>query len=748
MRTSSSARKSQLLCMAATVILSPVAIAQDPLTHLGFDEPALEALAGGAVIKTQFETPDQVPGVAGSAWRTDGFSSWAEVPVALDGSTGFTVATWIALESFPSDLEVPVDRLSPSSIVHQREGSSGFDLFIDTYGRWGLVLATTRGDVTVDVPDRFPLYQWVHVAATVDSEAVTLYLNGDEVASESLRRGSQVELADIDLVLARSHDEVEFLNFTLNRLNAAYDEFSVFDNALTGADIRALFEVHANSNANVDESLAVPESRFAGDHHRPAFHAMPPANWTNEPHGMVRKGDTWHLFYQRTPNGPFKTQMHWGHMASDDLVTWRHLPDALRPELQDEKFGFDQKGIWSGDVIIDGESAFAFYTSVNHFHRLTASNPGVSMAVSTDPELREWKKLGPIANTEHVNDFRDPYLWKDGNTWHMIIGAAIDTGGGLDYYVLEPSEQGGRWVHRDRFASVSYRLLDYGSIIWEMPVFEPLTDDIHVLVVNPIGGRVSKYGDPATRAVYWAGEWKDGRFHPFDNEPKMLDIIPGHLAPTVARGTDGQLRAIGIVDERRSPQSQEDAGWAHTFSFPRTWRLMPDNRTLGQAPAPELQALRGAPVTSLTNQRVGSELVTLFEGIHAFEIEIGIDSAEPGSVIALDILASPDREEYTRVLFDMGAGDVVLNKEHSTTSTEGEGPDVLAGDYDTAAFGEIRTIRAFVDGSVVDVFINDAAAFSFRSYPERDDSTRVQILAPSGAADLSHVTVWPMQAVP
>ncbi|MEL7187680.1 MAG: LamG-like jellyroll fold domain-containing protein, partial [Pseudomonadota bacterium] len=482
--------------------LSGIGYADDAELSVPFE--SLESLPGDMVITTQFEQPDHVPGVSGRAWRTDGFSSWASAPVNLGGTNSFSVATWVALESYPSDLEVVVSRLSPSSIINQRKGSKGFDIFIDTYGRWGLWLATSRGDIRIDAPDNFPLYAWAHVAAVVDTSArkATLYLNGQPIGTGKLSKNSEIEFAETELVLARSHKDVGFLNFTFNFLNAAYDEFSIYRHALNEDQVHAL-ATKFGEPPNGMASLVVPDTRFANDHLRPRYRGMPPANWTNEPHGLVRRGDTWHLFYQRTPNGPYKTQMHWGHMASDDLVSWRHLPDALWPELQDDKFGFDQKGIWSGDVIIDGDSAYAFYTSVNHFHRLTASNPGVSMAVSTDPDLATWKKLGPVVNTEHVNDFRDPYLWREGNSWHMIIGADIDTGGGLDYYVLEPGKKGATWTHRDRFSAVSYRLLDYGSIIWEMPVFEPLTDDVHILVVNPIGGRVSKYGDPATRGVYW-----------------------------------------------------------------------------------------------------------------------------------------------------------------------------------------------------------------------------------------------------
>ncbi len=742
---------------AAAAAFAIAAHAQDPLLQLDFEADELNSLPGGVTIHTQFQAPDSVPGVDGRAWRTDGFSSWLSAPVNLAASAGFTAAAWLALESYPSDLEVPVRQLSPSSIVHQRSGNDGFDLYIDTYGRWGLWVSTSRGRLTVDAPERFPVYEWAHVAATVDTGAadgagrVALYLNGEAVATVALRAGAELNFADTNLELARSHTEVEFLNFTINRLNGAYDDVAVYGRALDAAEVRALYAAPGNPPTDAMGSLIVPESRLAGDHHRPRLHAMPPANWTNEPHGMVRFGSDWHLFYQRTPNGPYKFQMHWGHMASSDLVTWRHLKDALWPELQDDEFGFDQKGIWSGDVIVEGGRAFAFYTSVNHSDRLVASNPGVAMAISEDPNLETWQKFGPIINSGQVNDFRDPYLWREGGAWHMIIGATLDSGGGLDYHVLDTET--GRWTPRERFVSVSYRSLDNGSAIWEMPVFEPLTDDVHVLVVNPIGGRVTKYGDPATRAVYWTGRWEDGLFHPDYTEPKLLDLIPGHLAPTVERAEDGALRAIGIVDERRSPQSQEDAGWAHTFSFPRTWRLMSDARTLGQAPAPELLALRGAPLVEAGGLRLGPDVdgplatnaAHLSPGTHALELELVIDAAGAGASLRVDVLGSRDFGELTRLEFDLAANEVVLDKSRSTLSTEGEGPDVLSGAYDAAAFGAMRTIRVFVDGSVVEVFINDAAAFSFRSYPQRADSTDIRISAPSGEVTLSDLTLWPLR---
>lgn len=121
-----------------------------PALSEGLDQPGAD---GPVSIETQFATPDRVAGVDGGAWRTDGFSSFARARLDLGDADALTASTWIALESYPSDLEVPVRRLTPSSIMNQREGRSGFDLFIDTSGRWWLWAGTSRGTVSVMAPE-------------------------------------------------------------------------------------------------------------------------------------------------------------------------------------------------------------------------------------------------------------------------------------------------------------------------------------------------------------------------------------------------------------------------------------------------------------------------------------------------------------------------------------------------------------------------------------------------------------------
>ncbi|WP_162235323.1 GH32 C-terminal domain-containing protein [Sphingomonas sp. Leaf10] len=661
-------------------------------------------------------------------------------PLPLSAERGFTFDAWMVLESYPSGDEKPVDEQIPASIAQQASKGRGFDLFIDPFGRWGMKVATDNGMVEVVAPSRFPLYGWTRVSASYDpaSGQASLYLDGREIARSPGRRPARFRPANTVFQIAHSFRAAPLLVFNINGLNAAYDEVRVFDDAVA-IDAGPARRGPLPSAA---ESLRVPTSRFASDLQRPSYHAMPQANWTNEPHGLVRRGDTWHMFYQRTPNGPFKTMMAWGHLKSDDLVHWTDLPIALYPELQTPTFGFDMKGIWSGDVVNGpGGLGLAFYTSVNYSPNLF--NPGISMAISEDPDLIRWKKVGPLLDRTGVADFRDPYVWFEGTTAHMIVGAALGGSGGLAYYRCDNLADRACWKRQPAFAP--FAKMDVGSDIWEMPVFEKIAADRYILVANPIGGAVGKYTTPATRGVYWVGTWNGKTFRPLDPKPRVLDVLPGHLSPTIERDKDGRITAVGIVDERRAPQAQLRAGWAHTFSLPRLWRLLPDGRTLGQSPVPALAALRD-PATAIATRVSGAGDVAVGDLGRAVEIDATFEGPSPAGRFGLTIARSADGREATRILYDPATREIVLDKRQSTLGGDQEGPQLLRGAYDVAAFGEPRRFHVFVDHSVVDVFVNDAAAFSFRTYPSLADASRFGVTATAPVT--AQVKAWRMNAAP
>ncbi|UZJ42819.1 GH32 C-terminal domain-containing protein [Marinimicrobium sp. C6131] len=723
--------------------------------HLKYDEPngeedVIDQVAGKVYsIRHVNNPPERVPGVTGNALRTDGYSTWLSGDLSVSVSDQMTLSTWIALESYPSTEE---GNHQASSLIHAT-GADDFNLGIDTYGNWWFHVYIGGQARTVFAPEPFPLYAWTHVAATVNAGTVTLYINGVEQVSQSFP-ATDIQLpTNGELVVGRSSNpQISFGVFEVNAISAAYDETAIEDVAVSQAELKNRYEAHRFTPWQ--SAIVVPDTRFADDHLRPRYHALPPANWTNEPHGLVEHDGRFHMFYQRTPNGPYKWMMHWGHMFSDDLVNWTNTKDALYPkENTGGQSGLGSKGIWSGDVVMDNGWAHAFYTTVNYDGDF---NPGVAWATSNDGNLERWTQYGGIIdkndpNPGNVLDLRDPYVWHSDGRWHMIIGAATQNGGGLEYYHTTHLGDG-YWERSSAgFTSIPYDTMDPGSAIWEMPVFEYLGTvngvDKYVLVVSPIGGSMQKNNAPFIRSKYWTGTWQVdgqgvGQFVPDYDQPKNLDVLHGHLSPTIAR-RNGQLVAIGIVDERTNSQMQNDLGWAHTFSLPVEWRLLDDGETLGQRPYPGLESLRTHDARNLAGNLSISADTDLDFGSAQAELLIEVDPGNTGNQYGFYVAASPNMQEVTRIYYD--GDDVIIDKSSMSQYTGLEESGVYVGSYDEAAFGKPESFRVYIDHSVIAVFINDKAAFHHRIYPSRTDSTQVGLIADGGTTTFTSVQAFPLQ---
>ena len=466
-------------------------------------------------------------------------------------------------------------------------------------------------------------------------------------------------------------------------------------------------------------TLSAMRDRLASDTHRPGYHLTPPANWLNDPNGLVQWDGRYHVFYQYNPTGPFHNTIHWGHAVSDDLVHWADRPVALSPDPN----GPDRDGCWSGCTIDDDGVARILYTG----GRGTAQLP--CLATAADDSLDSWVKAPDnpvieelptdpeVLRTEDWDgEFRDHCVWRDDGLWHQLIGAGIADGGGAA--LLYVSEDLREWEYRGPVLTGDR---DTAGTVWECPELLDFGDRqlLHV----------SNYED----VVYFLGEYDDGAFT-VDRRGKLDH--GGFYAPQSMRTDDGRLLTWGWAPEARALRAQWDAGWSGTLSLPRELSLA-DDGGLCQRPAAELTRLRGDRGSADERRLADGERQQLDARGRQLELRAEL-RLEDADAVELSVLETPDGEERTPVRYTRES-EVVVDRSAASAdpraTTDSQRMPVTP--YDAPL-----SLRLFVDGSVVELFANERHCLTSRVYPTREDAVDVSVSAEGGSAVVADLEWW------
>lgn len=488
--------------------------------------------------------------------------------------------------------------------------------------------------------------------------------------------------------------------------------------------------------------FAALRQRLAADPQRPRYHFLAPANWLNDPNGLIHWQGTHHLFYQHNPRAAVWGKIHWGHAASADLVHWHDLPIALQPGPEE----YDADGCWSGCAVDDGGIPTLIYTGWR--------NKVETVCVATgSPDLLTWEKdprnpviAGPPERLV-TTGFRDPYIWREGghesheshergrenSEWRMAIGSGFLGQGGA--VLLYRSSDLRAWEYLGPLvigAESAY------EDMWECPCFFPLGEK-HVLIVSLCGGH---------GVLYFVGAYTGERFIPA--RQGIVDGGAQFFAPQVWRDAEGRYLMIGWLPEGRSEAQQRAAGWAGVLSLPRVLSLTEEG-ALAETFAPELAALRGvhlhfagldiAPGAANAPGGVVEKLPVT--GSH-LEFQAEFDGQEAASY-GLVVRCATDDGEATWIGYDVAAQELFIDARQASHSSEVKAhlhrrPFALKP-------GEALRLHVFIDGSVIEVCANERSCLSARIYPTRSDSVGVGAFARGGPAHLRALDVWKLTGV-
>ncbi len=485
------------------------------------------------------------------------------------------------------------------------------------------------------------------------------------------------------------------------------------------------------------------------DPYRPGYHFTVPEGMgkPGDPEGAFYANGRYHLMYlyERTQSG-----FCWGHISSNDLIHWRHHPDAIGP-------GNGDTGCFSGGAFVDDDGTV--YLS----YWMIWDILGIGLAKSSEPHYNRFEKLREnpvikstgwgITDTTDENGNRliygsaDPSnIWKKDGVYYMGTGNLLV----LDSFGREedsPPYMQGDWL--DLFKSTDLVNWEYMHRFYKRnPEWTETSEDnmcpsFLPLPSSPDGGEPSNkhlllFISHNRGAQYYIGDYDttNDRFIP-NNHGRMSWIDRTYFAPEAL--VDGKGRQIMWAWLRDNSEDHDTKGWTGVYGLPRTLWLG-DDGTLRMAPVQELEMLRQMEKKweGITLNDGQTETLKGVEG-DSCELELIIKPGESGQC-GVKVRTSPSGEEETLLYYDTDTKELVFDSTRSGVDgwEKVERAPFVLGD------NEDLHLRVFVDKCVVEMYANDRQAITRRVYPGRDDSLGLILFAKGGKATFESVKAWDM----
>lgn len=727
------------------------------LLRLGFDEGSGNQVSDGAervqpaevnylfTNAAYMENRDpewRAQGVQGGCLLFDGCSNYIgyEPEELLVQGEALSISLWAAPRAFewddPNAAANGTENLTALVGQYNRDKKQGFLLGYERYGRLCFQVGTGEDFLTLWADGgNLNKYQWNHVAAVFDGKAgsMTLYLNGSPVGELSLPAGSAIAPAEKERLLVGKNAHGETIAAGSYQMFSGYmDELRLWGRALSWEEIQEQASLQAPAIAYEDIGL---QNILTTDIYKTQFHGGPYQHWMNEPHAPVYYNGMYHLFFQQNMVGTYWRNISWGHLVSEDMVSWRPVKEAITPMEN----SVVPDGVWSGGAALDVNGVpILFFTAGNDsFAReglISNQNIGAAYPADLDdPELTDWVVCEELAIAQapgqgRPGEFRDAHVWREGGAWYMLICGGSETGPGgsallYETRTLEVKFDGTidmDWVYRGPVYDWPDQSMTYGTS-WELPILLPLTNE---------AGTITKYffsisPAPASLAdnkvYYFLGDFdkETGRFIPdegFAGGPALLDYGsnvftgPSALVDPVSR----EVYLFSIMQDQRGGAEEGAAGWAHCVGLPRRIWLNDEGTDVMMSPSDALHSLEGevlAQGTDLTLDQANQALAQVSGDLLYLRAVVDMGSANE---VTLNVKSGGERDVTA---FIYNAQDGTISARNPNKTKEAKKPFV-SGPLEVRD-GRL-TIELYIDRSLVEGFFNDSKSISVRSYSDFD----------------------------
>lgn len=341
---------------------------------------------------------------------------------------------------------------------------------------------------------------------------------------------------------------------------------------------------------------------------KPKLHYFQFENWMNDPNGLVKVDNVYHLFYQANPTSNKWGNIGWGHAISVDLINWQNLPHAL--SATSSHMIFSGSAICRNNPISLKNELFAFYTACEYEfienNEFVVKSQNQCLAYS-DSRGIDWQQyeLNPILDINSV-DFRDPKVVQIAdNHWLMLVSRAREHV--IDFYI---SADLVCWELTHSFVDC-----DFKKGAWECPDLITLREGKNrksILIISVDEG----FTHGGSGVLYIIGDYTNGAFRTDkkamgDQQYLILDKGPDFFAAQsffdVNDNADSVL--MGWLNNWRYAKLMPDQDLPMLQSLPRKLTLVEGNNghmLLSQEPAAHIQSFLNKSY-SLNHQDLDTE---------------------------------------------------------------------------------------------------------------------------------------------
>lgn len=764
------------------------------MLHVGFDEGKGTVVADSAagregelsyvLSKTPFGT-NQDPqwrnsGVEGGSLLFDGCSNYVSFENQTEDMEQFSVSVWAAPRMFewddPNAAQAGNAHLTAIVSQYNRQQKTGFLLGYQRFGKLCFEFGTGDRWVTIWADTNLSKYEWNYITAEFDGKAgtATMRLNGETVGLATVPTGSKLAAAGEKLYVGKNNKAEAIAAGTYNMFSGMMDELKLYSRPLTDAE-----RTPAEAPAIAYEEIGL-QNVLTEDIYKTQYHGGPYQHWMNEPHAPVYYNGMYHLFFQQNITGTYWRNISWGHLVSTDLVNWRPVKEAITP-MENTVV---PDGVWSGGAALDKNGVpLLFFTAGNDSfakeRMISNQNIGVAYPKDlSDPELIDWVVCDELAIEQKAGqgrpgEFRDSHIWKEDDTWYMLVcsGSSTSDGGTALLYTtdtLELLSDGTvdmNWVYHGPIYEMENQSITFGTS-WELPILLPFTNE---------AGTVTRYAffispAPASSAdnkvYYFVGDFdkETGKFTPDADfeKPHLLDYGSNvFTGPSMfVDPVSGNIYCVSIMQDQRNGAEEGASDWAHCVGLTRKIWLNDAGTDLMMAPIDALHSLEADPVVNLGQtvweqspdeilqaklrgelnsaslEEANAALAQLDEDMLYLRLTVELGSAQEFSIH----VKSGGTKDDTVFTYSVGEGTI-------SAATRNRGKAAKTGYVSGPLTAEngILTAELYLDRSLVEAFFNDTKSVSVRSYA--DFTSRSIFLEADGTVTVLELYAAPMNSI-